>query len=72
MLVYEFADFQPVPHVNKMVFYCPGCNASYDDYDIPAVTCPCAQFAEGAGSLTITQAAQYLAKYAPIPMPHVA
>lgn len=69
MIVYELKDFQPVTHVKKAVFYCPGCNASPDDWNMPSIHCPCAEFAEASGSLTMVQVACYLAKYAPIEMP---
>jgi hypothetical protein len=41
-------------------FYCPGCNATAEDYTLPSVGCPCAEFAEGNGSLKAHQVARYL------------
>jgi hypothetical protein len=49
---YVRSDFEPVPVSGLDAFYCPGCNASADDYAIPSVGCPCESYGTGAGSLT--------------------
>jgi len=41
-------------------YYCPGCNASPDDYDMIPVTCPCATHGSGSGSLSPVQVINYL------------
>lgn len=59
MIRYAREDFQPVYLVPGQ-HYCPGCNASPDDYAIPSVNCPCASHGSGKGSLTSEQVEEYL------------
>jgi hypothetical protein len=56
---YGLLDFESVAH-GIDAFYCPGCNATAEDYTLPSVGCPCAEFAEGTGSLRAHQVARYL------------
>lgn len=48
-----------MPNVFGM-YYCPGCNASPDDYHEPSVGCPCDRFGTGKGSLTQHGVEDYL------------
>lgn len=56
---YGLLDFESVAH-GIDAFYCPGCNATAEDYTLPSVGCPCAEFAEASGSLRAHQVARYL------------
>lgn len=72
-MIYTLTDFEPVgarrPRVKEMHFFCPGCNSCPDDFVLPSIGCPCAEYANASGSLTILQVARYLADHAPIEMP---
>jgi hypothetical protein len=57
--IYQREDFKEC-HGAAGNFYCPGCNASADDYDLPSIGCPCEKFSSGTGSLSAAQVEHYL------------
>lgn len=56
---YQREDFQPVDFVPD-TFFCPGCNASYDDVFLPSIGCPCEHYGTGQGSLRKEGVERYL------------
>jgi hypothetical protein len=56
---YNKEAFQSV-YLVPGAYYCPGCNASPEDHDLPSKGCPCDTHADGQGSLTPEQMQAYL------------
>jgi hypothetical protein len=63
VIVWKREDFREVPGVPG-VFYCPACNMTNDDYDLPSCgklgRGPCHDFGTGQGSLTAEGVENYL------------
>lgn len=56
---YEAKDFQKVMGVPGK-YYCPGCNASWDDVPIVPINCPCITHGNKKGALNHRQLGDYL------------
>lgn len=56
---YEREDFK-LAHTARRMFYCPGCNASPDDWNLPSVGCPCSTHGKGSGAMTEEEVGRYL------------
>ena len=58
-MTYTREDFKRC-HSADDAFYCPGCNATPEDFDLPSVGCPCSAYGTGTGSLTQAGVDAYL------------
>ena len=63
MSEYRREDFErvSVPGARStFYFYCPGCNGSKEDAEIPSVGCPCASYGTGDGAIDAKGVERYL------------